>query len=404
MLEFSLLPHQEKLFLSEENTILLGGFGSGKSDAGAYKTLKKKFQHPEFKVAYYLPSYPLVRDIAFDKFTSILADNNIPYKLNRSDKEISIPNYSSIIFRTMSEPENIIGYEVAYSLIDEADILPKDKMELAFNKILGRNRAIENATIDMVSTPEGFKFLYDKVNSGLFNVIKAKTTDNKFIPKKYIEDLKEQYPEQLLKAYLNGEFVNLTQGTVYESFDRLKHNTDKVWSSKDRLLIGQDFNIGGCVSIVYIKDGSALYAVDEFVSKNTQEIINNINKKYPNNDIEIFPDASGFSGKTNATKSDNQMLIDAGFMLNAPKANGRVMDRVNATNNKFEKNELYINCAKCPGYAKALEQQTWTKNNEPEKFNGAATVDDYNDAGTYPIARLFPIVKPTVKGISISFA
>ena len=406
-MKFDLLKHQKAFFNSTKNTILLGGFGSGKSDAGTYKTLKQKFLYPEHKVAYYLPSYPLVRDIAFDKFTSILAEHNIPYKLNRSDKEISIPNYSSIIFRTMSEPESIIGYEVAYSLIDEADILPKDKMELAYNKILGRNRSVDNAQIDMVSTPEGFKFLYDKVSSGDFNVVRAKTTDNKFIPTHYIEQLKEQYPEQLLKAYLNGEFVNLTQGTVYSSFSRDLHHTDITVDNAKSLIIGQDFNIGGCVSIVYIKNGQGMFAVDEYVSDNTMKIIENTLNRYKHlapNQIEFNPDASGYAGKTNASKSDIQMLKDAGFKINAPSKNGRVMDRINSTNNAFEKGYVKINTIKCPEYTKALEQQAWTDRGEPEKFAGAATVDDYNDAGTYPIVRHLGINKPKTNKQKLSFA
>jgi hypothetical protein len=42
----------------------------------------------------------------------------------------------------MSDPERIIGYEVGYSLIDETDILSKDKMSDVFMKIIGRNRSV----------------------------------------------------------------------------------------------------------------------------------------------------------------------------------------------------------------------------------------------------------------------
>jgi hypothetical protein len=72
-------------------------------------------------------------------------------------------------------------------------------MRTAYDKILGRNRAIEGANVDMVSTPEGFGFLYEKTNSGHFKVINAKTTDNKFIPQSYIASLKEQYSPELLR-------------------------------------------------------------------------------------------------------------------------------------------------------------------------------------------------------------
>jgi PBSX family phage terminase large subunit len=402
-LDFKVLPHQRKFISSNTNTMLVAGYGSGKSYAGVYKTILKKLQYPKHRVAYYLPTYPLVKDIAFGKFTEALEDLGLEYKLNKSDKEIYITNYGTIIFRSMDNAETIVGYEVAYSLIDEADILPTEKMDLVYKKILSRNRSIENPTVDAVSTPEGFKWLYNMANSGFFNVIKAKTYDNKFLPKKYIADLEDQYPEELLKAYLNGEFVNLTSGTVYNKFNREKHNTNLTHSAGDHLIVGQDFNIGGCCSVIWIKNGQGLFAVDEMINKDTFEVITSIKKRYPQNTIEVIPDASGIQGNTSATKSDIQLLRDAGFKVNAPSKNPRVMDRIISANNGFEKGYIFINVDKCPNFVKALEQQAYNDKGEPEKFSGAGTVDDWNDAGTYPIHRLFGVDKPRVSSYSGSF-
>jgi phage terminase large subunit len=161
-LDFKLLPHQKTFVMSNVNSMLVGGYGSGKSQAGTIKTIIKKLQYPKYKVAYYLPTYPLIKDIAFDKFPATLSELGLKYKLNKSEKEIHIENYGTIIFRSMDNPDTIIGYETAYSLIDEADILPTDKMDKVYNKILGRNRSVDNANVDAVSTPEGFKWLYEQ--------------------------------------------------------------------------------------------------------------------------------------------------------------------------------------------------------------------------------------------------
>ena len=71
----SLLPQQKKFYLSDElHTGYIGGFGSGKSHVGVLKTITKKLQYPQFPVAYYLPTYPLVKDIAVPKFTGLLEE------------------------------------------------------------------------------------------------------------------------------------------------------------------------------------------------------------------------------------------------------------------------------------------------------------------------------------------
>jgi len=408
-MDIKTLPHQKE-FLKDidrskyHGTILVGGFGSGKSEAGVFKTFMMKLRYPKHKVAYYLPTYGLVRDIAFDKFTSFLESIDVPYRLNKSDKELLIPGYSSIIFRTMSEPENIIGYETAYSLIDEADILPKDKMELVYNKIVGRNRSIDDAEVDMVSTPEGFKFLYDKVNSGQFKVIRAKTSDNKFVPDSYVKSLEDQYTPELLKAYLEGEFVNLTSGSVYNYFDRDIHTSNREgYNFGMTLHIGQDFNVGGCCSVVCGVEGNAAYVIDEFTSKDTYQIVENIKEKYPGHHIVVYPDASGSANKTSSSMSDIDILYKAGFEINVPRKNGAVKDRINAVQNKLSKNTLYID-RKCLSVTKALEQQVYDKNGVPEKSGGAATVDDWNDALGYFIVRKFGIEQTGLQATGVSYA
>jgi len=395
MLDFKVLTHQRDFINATSNTMLVAGYRAGKSHGGTLKTILKKLQYPKNAVAYYLPTYPLIKDIAFVKFPDLLDELKIKYRLNKSDKEIHIENYNKIIFRSMDNPDNIVGYEVAYSLIDEADILPIDKMDRAYKKILARNSITDEPNVDAVSTPEGYKWLYNQSISGYFKVIRAKTLDNKFISKGYIEELTKQYPPQLLEAYLNGKFVNLTSGVVYSYFDRTKHHTSERIKDKEILHIGQDFNIGGCKGkINVIRDDKPLM-LDEYSVNDTQSIINYLKSNFSNHKIFIYPDASGKAHKTNASRSDIQMLKDAGFNVIARNKNPLVKDRVNVLNNMFYNNEYLINTDMCTDATKALEQQVYDKNGIPEKFNGAGTIDDDNDATGYFIYNRFGLIKNT---------
>ena len=64
----------------------------------------------------------------------------------------------------------------------------------------------------------------------------------------------------MFDAYVNGKFVNLTSGTVYKYFNRKEHHSDEQVQDNETIIIGQDFNIGACVSIVYVWRGKALVA------------------------------------------------------------------------------------------------------------------------------------------------
>ena len=157
------------------------------------------------------------------------------------------------------------------------------------------------------------------------------------------------------------------------------------------MYIGQDFNIGGCVSIVYIRRGEELIAVNEYESYDTREIISNTEKTYPGREINFFPDASGNAKKTSASQTDITMIREAGFKVFVNSRNPSVKDRHNISNNKFDKNTLKVNVKNCPKLTNALEQHAYDQKGDPEKFTGAATVDDYTDAATYPVAYMFPI-------------
>lgn len=388
-----LLKHQVRFIKSEKrHTGLVAGYGAGKSHAGVYKTIKKKMLYKNVDVAYYLPTYPLIKDIAFPKFSEALTNLNIPFKLNRSDKEFIFENGSRIILRSMDNPDLIVGYEVGYSLIDEADVLPTNKMKELFVKILSRNRKpLPNGDInqlDFVSTPEGFKFLYDffvKKPSEDKVLIKGRSYDNPFLPKDYLEAMESQYTAEQINAYLNGEFINLTSGNVYRNYDRLKNQTRRIVKSSDVLHIGMDFNITKMNAVVHIEENGIKYAVDEFVNAyDTQELCELIKRKYPNHKIIIYPDSAGKARSTSG-KSDHEIIRSYKFVIRVGNQNPPVKDRVNKMNLAFcdkDENRTYlINDEQCPNYAEALEKQTY-KNGEPDKHSG---FDHITEAAGYYI-------------------
>jgi len=390
------------------NTGFVAGLGSGKSFVATLKTIKMKMENPTETVAYYLPTYGLIRDIAFDKFPTLLSELGIKYKLNKSDKEIHIENFGKIIFRSMDNAETIVGYEVFYSIIDECDILNQDKMTIAYNKIMARNRQKHSEgklnQIDVVSTPEGFKWFYQRYvkefNSKTDKLVRASTYDNKHLPAEYISNLEQQYPPNLLKAYLNGEFVNLNSDTVYSYFDRKKHHNVTELLYDDIIHIGQDFNFNGCISTVfvirYINNIECVFMIDEFSSKDSYGIVETAKRKYPNRTITIYPDASGNANKTNATVTDIQILRQGGLSVYANNKNPRVQDRVNSVNALIYKDRFFIDTNKCIKSTEALEQQAYDLNGVPEKFNGSATIDDYNDSLGYFIYYKYPLLDRTV--------
>lgn len=385
---YELLPHQDDFLYSDAiHTGLVGGFRCGKTFIAVLKTVAKKMQYPGINVAYYLPNYPLIRDIAYPYFEEVLTKQNIPFQLNRQEKKF-ITSMGDIFLRSMHQPEFIVGYEVGYSLVDEADILTKDKMDIAYKKILSRNSiklpdGKSNST-DFVSTPEGFKFLYEffEINKNSSKkLIRGRTMDNPHISESYVQTLLDEYTEEELKAYLDGEFVNLTSGTVYRNFERLEHDSIRLPTLMDVLHIGMDFNIMNMSAVFYVKnyESPIVTAVDEIVKVyDTNEMIQEIKRRYPEQRKIIYPDASGNNRSTSGF-SDIQLLKQAGFAVVAGKSNPSVRSRITKANKGFETNNHFVNVERCPNYAEGLEKLAY-KNGQPDKSSG---YDHVTDAGTY---------------------
>ena len=230
---------------------MVAGFGAGKTEAAIKRAIIGKLKYPTLNRGFYEPTYDLVRMIAFPRFEEALTELNIPYKLYKSPLNyIEIENAGKIFFRSMDTPSRIIGYEHADADVDELDTLKINDAADVWRRIQSRNRQYKPDgmpnTIGVTTTPEGFKFVYKSWKKNPkegYRIIQAPTASNPHLPEGYIQSMKNSYPEQLIEAYLMGEFVNLTSGTIYTGFDRKLSNTGRVWDGKEPIYAGMDLSL-----------------------------------------------------------------------------------------------------------------------------------------------------------------
>lgn len=404
------VPQYEYITAKERFPAFVAGFGAGKTEAAVLRCVIGIISNKGANRGFYEPTYDLIRMIAWPRFEQVLTELEIPYKLQKTPmNQISIEGYGTIFFRSMENPNRIIGYEHADADIDELDTLKKDEAAYVWRQVMARNRQKKESginTIGVTTTPEGFRFVYEqwrKEQKDGYRIIHAPTMSNPHLPDGYVDALRDAYPAHLLDAYLEGRFVNLSSGTVYASYNRLAHDSDEVIRDGEPLFIGCDFNVTRQAATVYVqRDGGRVWhCVDELVNMyDTPEMIRIIQSRFSNNAIYIYPDASGRSRKTvDASKSDIALLEQAGFSVRVNKRNPAVKDRIMAMNAALESGRVRINASRCSAVAECLEQQVY-KNGEPDKTSGN---DHQNDATTYPIAYEMPVVRP-VANVRFGFA
>lgn len=394
-------PQFEFVTAEEQFPAMVAGFGAGKTHAAIVRTLAKKLTYPRQNVAYYLPTYDLVRRIGFPRFGEQLEELGVKFSTNKADSIIAIADAGEIIFRTMDTPERIVGYEVADSIADELDTLREEQARDVWNKIISRNRQKKPDgslnTVGVATTPEGFRFVYDRWQrspAAGYRIIRAGTMSNAAnLPAGYIDSLRASYPSNLLAAYLDGEFVNLVAGSVYPEFDRRLNASAETVQPAEALHVGMDFNVGRMSAVIHVLRGDNPHAVAERTGVlDTPAMAALLRRDYPGHPIIVYPDASGQSRKSNnASESDHAILRQAGFSVRTNAANPRVKDRVLAVNAVIHKDgarRYRVNPETCPELVESLEKQAYDKHGEPDKAGG---LDHVVDAAGYFIAYRYPI-------------
>jgi hypothetical protein len=401
-LNLSKLHEVQKQFIKSNflHTGIVGGYQSGKSTAATIKVITHLLRFPGVPIAYYLPIYRLFDDMLVPKLRNLLTEVNVSYLHHKQTSKIITP-YGEIWMRSMDNPDSIVSYSVGYSVVDEVDIVHTNIREDAMKRIASRNSFKKNEAnqIDFVSTPEGFAYMYnffEKNHNENKLLLRLKTNDNEEnLADGYIQGLKEQYTAEQLKAYLNGEFVNLTAGTVYYKFNRRVNHINKVAGRNDTIYVGMDFNIGNMSAVIHIIEDKP-YAVDELTKVfDTGQMCNILKEKYPTNHIIVYPDASGSQRNTATTKTDIGILREAGLTVMSRSSNPPVNDRIKNMNRMFcnGKGEIsyLVNSHRCPEYTQALERMPYDKNGVPDKSSG---FDHITDAAGYFIYFEYPLSNP----------
>jgi hypothetical protein len=227
-----------------------------------------------------------------------------------------------------------------------------------------------------------------------YELIKAPTKSNPYLPDGYIKQLEATYSSAQLSAYLDGNFVNLNAGSVYHEFDRKLNASNETIMPDDVLHCGVDYNVTNMSAVIHVIRGDIPHAVFEFTGVfDTPTLSKILKEKYHAHRILIYPDASGNARKSNnASESDHSIMRAYGLQVLVNSRNPFVKDRVLSFNkmiNNQGERKYFVNPQYCPMLVESLEKQSYDKNGEPDKKAG---FDHIVDAAGYFVSYRYPVV------------
>jgi len=411
------LPHQwefltiNKVDPKKKINAMVGGLGCGKTwvfiRKCAYNLIMRKNNEGFSNGWVIYPTYDLAEELFVEPMKELLSENGIHFTYNVQKHRFVTP-YGNMKIYQLQKSQNIVGSSLSWIGFDEFDIGNYRQTNLAYNKAIGRMRGSDNCEVFIVTSPEGFGKTYeifvDQDNDSK-HLVHGKTTDNPYLPDSYVKLLEENYDATMLKAYRDGQFVNISALSTYHSFERSKNVKKCEYDRSQPVRVGLDFNNDPMCCILFntyktepkvkIFDAISLshQGQGDLLSARMCAVIKD---KYPNHQYIVYPDSSGFQRHTSAMFSDIDLIKQAGFKVNVRKSNPPVTNRVNSVNKMLEGNIIID--PRCKALIQDLEKVTNKQGTRDiDKSNKLLT--HMTDALGYAIEWLYPIIKPTLGAI-----
>lgn len=301
--EFMEIPHNYSLDVA----VYQGGFGSGKTFSGSLLgiLLCKKF--PGIRGLVGAQTYTLVRDTTLQSYFEHL-DNfglteGIDYEWSNSTQKLIFKNGSEILFRHFDEPNKLKSLNLGFVEIEEMSDTPYS----TFKMLLGRMRQTVKSEwknfryrIFGHTNPEFhrgwvYKTFVEEYKPN-YRLISAPTTQNKFLPDGFCDELKKLYDDEYYRIFVLAQNGMYDSGLVVKDFSDKNVKEIKYQQDMD-LHISCDFNVDPMCWVLAHKTDKKAFFFDEIVIENTTtaKACDEFCRRYPKHKgkIIINGDASG---------------------------------------------------------------------------------------------------------------
>lgn len=362
--------------------------------------IAKFARYPNKKVFYVAPTYRQAKQILWDDLKAKLLACNWARKINESDLTIVLVNGSKIHLRSADNPDSLRGISIDFLVMDEAAMIDFK----TWTEVLRPALSDRQGHAMFITTPKGRNWIYDLWTGAHtqenWTAFSYTTLDGGNVPPEEIEAAKSELDEKSFRQEYEATFETYA-GMIYYNWNpgaNVERRPVDDIPRNEILHVAMDFNVTPLVAGIARITGNEIHFIDEIVmdGSNTYEMADELNSRYPNNRMWVYPDASGQARKTSSNTSDHNILRQAGMTIKARGINPPVKDRIAAMNASLKSANGEVKLTidpKCKQIIKCISNQTYKEGTQvPDKTSG---LDHMNDAVGYLVHWINPIKRPT---------
>lgn len=378
---------------------LVGGYGSGKSLALCKRMIALCILNAPYPCMIVSPTYKMAKRTTIPTIKALLDGRGIRYRYHASDHYFRIyykGHIGELWIGSGNDPDSLKGSNLAAAGMDEPFLMDYEVLIQLSARVREPNAI--HSEICAAGTPEGIGGWGYEICEGELKkdydieIFRAKTSENLALPAHYLDNLRRSYDKKMLEAYFDGQFVTISNQLVYYNFTDA--NIQKLPDPGGELCVGLDFNVDPMAGVVFWKHGARMHIIAELEQPNsdTEYWMKMAHEEYPERIAHAYPDPTGKKRQTSALvgRTDFSIIRNTGVEVHAKKQQGR-RDRHNSVNKKLEEGALTVDpsCKKLIRYFKSSAHDDKNDN-----------MTHLLDGATYPVAYLFPILKPQIQSLT----
>lgn len=360
--------------------------------------LAKHCVQPNQRVLYVAPTYRQAKTIIWDELKNQIISRAWHKKINESELKITLINNSTISIRSTDNYDALRGGKYNFIVMDEcADMAPE-----AWYQVLRPTLSDTLGHAMFITSPKGRNWVYDLWNDAHtqsdWSAYQFTTLSGGNVPESEIQAAIRDLDDRAFKQEYLAEFVDYA-GVIFYAFDNHHISSDHSLNSIDArvpIRIGLDFNTSPICAIVSVRLHDTIHILDEIqiYQSNTDEMVSEIQRRYPDRKVIVYPDATGARTNTNSRgQSDHIILQNAGFKLVTGRTNPVVADTIVSVNSAFKRDNISIH-PDCKNTIDSIRKYSYKDNTrQPDKTSGH---DHFADAMRYLIHHEIPVKRNNV--------
>lgn len=357
-----LLPHQHAVFEAfsggGEWVGLVTGIGGGKTFVGGLWSVLERIAHPRAVIGATSNTHDQLRDVVVPALQSACDLLELEHEYREQKRMLMVEGCAQpILCRSTHRVDRLRGIEFDRLWVDEAREASTEAIQVIRGRMRGQRTGGPALSL-WTTSPNGYDHVWAEFveNPGPHHrLIRAKTSDNHFLPDRFVGSLAHGYSSTLYQQEVDGEFVDLTGSKAIPTFDRRANVVPCPYNPAADLLVCVDFNIDPFV--VEIAQGTKTEA--RFIAEHVLQGLNipdmghSIGRRWAQHklDVWVYGDATGHNRSVQTGRTNYAILLDVleqyfpgRVRIDIPKDQPPVVDRINTTALMFRDHTGAVRC------------------------------------------------------------